>query len=1393
MPGCSVLVADARMTAEYHSDTSSRAGDRTRLRTFAASVGLLALAIAQSPGYLIADTKLDLVVNPDGMLMRSLTMWDPQGAAGQVGNQSYGYLWPMGPFFWLGEIVAPPDWLLQRLWIGLVLVVAFQGAWRLARALGLRSDLALVVTGVAYALSPRMVTTVGPISIEAWPSALAPWVLLALVLGSRQGSARRYALGAGLGVAMVGGVNAAASFAVIPLGAVWLLTRARGPRRRTLMTWWPIFTLLGCLWWLVPLVLLGRYSPPFLDYIETAQLTTTPTALFDSLRGTTAWIPYLESRWRSGNDLITIPILIVNSTVLVGLGLAGIARRDNPHRAFLGLGLLVGLLMVTFGHSGPVEGWFAPEQRALLDGVLAPFRNVHKFDPVIRIPMVLGLGFLVDRTLEAWAAHRSRSQDATATPRLERLLDTTGRLGLVFLALAALVGTSLPALGGRLAPGQEFSAVPTYWSEAADWLDEQDAEGRALLVPGSSFASYAWGNTQDEPLQPLAESPWAVRSAMPLAAIGNVRSLDGIEDRLGQGKGSPELATYLRRTGVSYLVVRNDLERSANIIDPVLVHQTLADSPGIELAASFGPTYGGDARLETDTGAAIVNYGWQAEYPAVEIYSVGGPTHGPTYGAVSTRDLPVVIGAPEDLLGLTEQRVLGDQPTVLGYDADPEEHPAGPVVLTDGLRLRDRFFGRMHDAYSQTLTAAEAARVDDLRDYEVTTDADWQTTARLEGALDIEASSSLSESRTPGGTHLGNLPYAAVDGDSSTAWISRSDTSDLARLRLVLRTPVTVPTVTLTAGPTPLTASPLRVRTEAGVSDTVYLDARERVEVALPDGPTSWVQVEDASGSAGRQISIADLDVAGVSVTRWLVPPTVPAAWGAPDVISLDARPDARTGCARIGISVRCYPDKQEEGEETAGLRRLVTVPEGADYDVRLRAVPRAGAAIPRLLLEGRLVTVTGSSRSTTGASASSALGAVDGDPGTTWISASTDIDPSLDVAWLGKREVRGIQLELDPNAPARRPTAVTVSYPGGSQRVELDDEGRGTLNPVKVSRLSLLLNGSADIPNLSFDGVVSSLGVGISELTIEGLPEPLVPLGTEPVDLGCGSGPDLEVGPEGARLKTAVVGAPADIHVGLPVDLRVCGDSVVHLVEGANTIELGATDQFSPATVVLTRSDVTTPLPQDVSAASTDRAEVLQPSAGDDVVVERHNHNEGWTATQDGRPVSTLTIDGWQQGFAVDGDAGPVTTEFGPGTPYRLGLAVGGVTLLLTMLLYGWWRRRPPAARGDVLQESRYATGALVVGFAVGSGLVAGWAGLLVFALAGVALWVGRRRHDAVVSWVAVVPVAVVGAWNALQPWGSADGWYASHATTQLLMLVGLALVAIPFSGSTRPPEAGS
>jgi arabinofuranan 3-O-arabinosyltransferase len=466
-------------------------GSRLRLRTAAASMVLVGLAFIQNSGLLVPDTKFDLAVRPLEFLARALHLWDTDGAFGQLQNQAYGYLWPMGPFFVLGDAVGLPDWVVQRLWIAVVMVVAFVGAVLVARALGVRSDLACLVAGFAYALSPRMISTLGPISIEAWPGALAPWVLLPLVVGADRGSPRRMAMLSGLAVAMVGGVNAAATFAVLPLGIVWLLTRRAGPRRRSLMVWWPVFTLLGTLWWLVPLFLMGAYSPPFLDFIETSSVTTFPTTPFDALRGTSAWVPYLDPTWQGGNELLTTGYMALNSGLLLLLGLTGIMRRDHPHRQFLVLSLLVGLLLVTWGHDGSTSGWFSSVLRGQLDEALAPLRNVHKYDPIIRLPMVIGVGLLLDRGLAELRARRATDP-------------------------ARDVGT------------------PGYWQDTAAWLEENTDGGVALLAPGTGFATYLWGEPRDEPMQWLAGSRWAVRNAIPLAPPGNFRMLDAFVQRMAQ-------------------------------------------------------------------------------------------------------------------------------------------------------------------------------------------------------------------------------------------------------------------------------------------------------------------------------------------------------------------------------------------------------------------------------------------------------------------------------------------------------------------------------------------------------------------------------------------------------------------------------------------------------------------------------------------------------------------------------------------------------------------------------------------------------------------------------------------------------------------------------------------
>jgi arabinofuranan 3-O-arabinosyltransferase len=134
----------------------------------------------QAPGRIIADTKLDLALNPFQFMHRATQLWDPHQSFGQIQNQATGYLFPMGPFFALGRALHVPAWVVQRSWIALLLVLAMWGVLRVAEELRIGTPSARLLAGAVYALSPAMLSVIGIASGGQLPAALVPWALLPL-------------------------------------------------------------------------------------------------------------------------------------------------------------------------------------------------------------------------------------------------------------------------------------------------------------------------------------------------------------------------------------------------------------------------------------------------------------------------------------------------------------------------------------------------------------------------------------------------------------------------------------------------------------------------------------------------------------------------------------------------------------------------------------------------------------------------------------------------------------------------------------------------------------------------------------------------------------------------------------------------------------------------------------------------------------------------------------------------------------------------------------------------------------------------------------------------------------------------------------------------------------
>lgn len=488
------------------------------------------MVLVQPWGLTAADTKHDLVANPAHFLGAALHAYTDIFTLGQLQNQAYGYLFPQGLFFLLADPL--PDWIAQRAWWFLVLAVGFLGFFRVVRTvLPTAPGYAALMGSLLYALSPRTLTTLGAISSETWPVMLAPWVLLPFLRPGRL--CWRDAAPAVVAVACMGAVNATATLAAcLPAGVILLWRRAG----KTGLVW-----LAGCAavsaWWITPLLILGRYAPPFTEFIESAGVTTRWLNLAEILRGTTSWAPFVDTERVAGNELATEPVFVLVTVAVAALGLMGLARLPREW-AFM---LLVGVAVL-----GTHAAWYLDA----LDGPLAALRNVHKFDPLVRIPLVLGVAAIAARV------------------RLPRSMDLGRREAAGLLVCLMVMGATAPAWAGRLLPKGAYEEVPAYWHEAASFMNSLDT--RVLIYPPASFARQDWGWTRDEPVQPLLDVPWAVRDAVPLIPPEAIRGMDGA---MAQIERDPATApVVLQRLGIGAVTVRHDLISGSSTHIPGEVH-----------------------------------------------------------------------------------------------------------------------------------------------------------------------------------------------------------------------------------------------------------------------------------------------------------------------------------------------------------------------------------------------------------------------------------------------------------------------------------------------------------------------------------------------------------------------------------------------------------------------------------------------------------------------------------------------------------------------------------------------------------------------------------------------------------------------------------------------------
>jgi hypothetical protein len=791
-------------------------------------LGAYVLALLQRPGDLVADTKVHLYVDPARFFGDVASAWTPTAGLGHVWAGQYGgYLFPMGPFFALGHWLGIGDWVVDRLWLGLLLAIGCWGVVRAAQALGAaRTQLGCAVAGLVYLFNPYVVVFTNRTTITLLAYAALPWLFVCVHRGLRDPRGWWWPGAFALVLTSTGGgVNAAVTgwMLLAPALLVGYELTAGGVPRGALAHWLGRLALLVGLtsaWWVVPLVIHAGNGVDFLPFTEQPGTIWGTSSIAESLRLMGFWTSYIGVGFGGelrpfashGPALLFSAPIVVAGMVVPALALLGLRWTWRARYApFFGVLVVAGVLAMAAGF---------PEGTPLRRGLTYTYNHVeavrflrtsYKAGPLVALGIAV-LGALA--FARAWVALAGVS---LRLGRLRRRVRGPVLRGALAVGGAALVAVAAWPLSSGRAPDRQLAFdLPAWWHDAARELDRADPNTRALVLPGQLFASYRWGQTIDAVLPVLTEHPVATRYIVPFSDLRATELHWQVDALVNQERLVPgQLAPLLDLLGVGQVVVATDGDRSrGGELGPAEVARALGRQPEVAGARALGlDALGGDGLGEDALGGGGLGSGGVGDSG-----SGGGSDAGAGVGARRSFGRPWTLRAAPDRLagpvrrppvevrpartqgivrvvprspltvvdggaqGILDLAAFGDlRPDLAlayGPDLDRERIVAAVrdgagFVIADGNRRRAFVAARLRGNTGPTLPAdrdvsEDGTRLDPFRD-SGPDDPAAQTVALLrgEGVRSLDAPSSPQVTQFPE-----HRPAAALDGDLRTAWLA---------------------------------------------------------------------------------------------------------------------------------------------------------------------------------------------------------------------------------------------------------------------------------------------------------------------------------------------------------------------------------------------------------------------------------------------------------------------------------------------------------------------------------------------------------------------------------------------------------------------------------------------
>ncbi len=1333
--------------------------------------------LATSPGVVGADTKSYLTIDPDRLLSAAAWMWQPDTGLGTVTHQNIGYLWPMGPWFWVFEHLGVPDWVAQRLWLGTMLFVAATGVRHLLRTLGWRGS-GVAAASMGYMLSPYVLHYSARISVLLLPWAGLGW-LIALTIKSIRHRGWRYPALFALGVTTVGSINAT-SLLLIGLGPLLWLVHERIILHRPVREIVPPALRIGAaslavsLWWIAGLVIQSGYSLPVTRYTETYEVVSNASTSTEVFRGLGYWFFYGLDKlgpWVAPSvDYTNRTWLLALSFAIPLLGVAGVVMTRWRHRAYFVSMIVVGGLASIAAHPFDDPSFLGNifKDFTETDAGLA-MRSTPRAEPLMVLGLAVMLGALV-RAGSEWMAVRK--------PVLK-----VGMIEAVVCLLLVVNLQPLWSLGMVEEHLQRDEDLPDYWLEAASHVDEADDDTRVFEIPGSDFASYRWGNTVDPILPGLIDRPSIARELVPFGSAASAALVSALDVRMQEDTLEPEamqpildlmaIGDVLYRADLKYERFRTPrpepfwayLREVDGLGEPVLFGEGVDHTAGPEQPLRDEVALGLDPELESPSGVAV--------FPVEDTQSI-------------TRTLPadrstIVVGDADGLIDAAASGLVDtSQPSffaaTLNHDPDLAEvvlDGATSVVLTDSNRRRAQKWGGIREVMGYT----EPSRVEALRRdagdarLPVFPDAedDEFTIAEHDGPLVANATAYGN----PVSYTANDRPVLAFDGDPTTAWrVAAFDDPRGDRIEATLDEPTNISSVTLLQ-PTTGFVNRLITRVRIHFDDGSHFDADidpdssrrdEGQRVEFPERTTSLVGIEILDTNVGPRPVYYGISAVGFAEILLGDSPT-PTVEQTRLPIRFVAENADRLSDSPIDITLRrlrSNPAEPVRGEPELAMRRTLELPFTRAYSVEGTA--RLSAAAPEQVVD-RIVGLertragdilsTSSSEHLPGSLRSRASSAFDADPATSWISGfDAPEGTTLRAVREDSTAADRVTITFDEGPERSRVVAVSARIDG----VAIDEpvpvvDGAATIELARASGTQLEIEIAEIEPFTTKDwysGEDTAFPVAVS--SIDAGPGFTLGPPSDSIDRSCRN--DL-LTVDDRRIPIRITGSVDDAVARRPLDIEEC--DAVPMTEGRTDIEtaqgrLTGVDIDQLAFLdTLRRPDRTSTAPAAMAEDRRRDAIDVEVEAGEQPywLVLGQSFNDGWEASGDPAIVrsSPVLINGYANGWLVEPAGNSVSASL-VWTPQRLVWIAGGVSLLsAAFLVLVVVRRRerdaepvltPPTLGGPSASErpgDLIALAATVGAFLLGLLLVADMA-LIAGAVAAATLLAALRR-----SWPVRLP----------------------------------------------------